>query len=75
MCRESGIDAYNSLGGTVESMTMVAAELGVSALEGRVSGSLRLLDTVVAEKELGQHFGLIRSGIHHFPILRIFKWW
>ena len=38
---------------------MVAAELGVSALEGRVSGSLGLLDTVVAKRNpsaLWAHF-------------------
>lgn len=40
---------------------MVAAELGVSALEGRVSASLGLLDTVVAKinsSALWAHFGV-----------------
>ena len=47
---------------------MVAAELGVSALEGRVSGSLGLLDTVCREKKLVSTFGLILVGCPSPPI-------
>ena len=38
---------YKSLHGTVESVTVVAAELGVDTLERGVTLGLRLLDTVV----------------------------
>ena len=37
---------YQGLGGTVEGVTVVAAELGVNTLEGRVTVGLGLLDTV-----------------------------
>jgi hypothetical protein len=37
---------YEGLHGAVESVTVVAAELGVNTLEGRVTVGLRLLDTV-----------------------------
>lgn len=46
---------------------MVAAELGVSALEGRVSGSLGLLDTVVAKRNSSALRAY--SGIHHLLLL------
>lgn len=37
---------YQSLGGTVKSVSVVAAELGVNTLEGGVTVGLGLLDTV-----------------------------
>lgn len=37
---------YEGLHGAVESVTVVAAELGVNTLEGRVTVGLGLLDTV-----------------------------
>jgi hypothetical protein len=37
---------YQSLHGAVKGVSVVAAELGVNTLEGRVTVSLRLLDTV-----------------------------
>jgi hypothetical protein len=37
---------YKGLHGAVESVTVVAAELGVNTLEGRVTVGLGLLDTV-----------------------------
>jgi hypothetical protein len=39
---------HQRLHGAVESMPMVPPELGVGALEGRVTVRLRLLDTVMA---------------------------
>lgn len=36
---------YNGLHGAVESMAMVATELGVNALEGGITVGLGLLDT------------------------------
>lgn len=36
---------YQGLGGAVQSVTVVAAELGVDTLQGRVTVGLRLLDT------------------------------
>lgn len=65
------IEAYQSLGGAVESMTMVAAELGVSALEGRVSGSLGLLDTVFVKIDSSALWA--HSGIHHHLLLLGFQ--
>jgi hypothetical protein len=47
--------SYQSLGGAVESMSVVSSELGVGSLEGRVSGSLGLLDTARGSK-LTEHF-------------------
>lgn len=47
MCARS---AYKSLGGAVESMSVVSPELGVGTLEGGVSGSLGLLDTAVLSR-------------------------
>jgi hypothetical protein len=38
--------------GAVKSMPVVAAELGVGALERRVTVSLRLLDTAVPSRQL-----------------------
>lgn len=40
------MSTYKSLGGTVESVSVVATELGVDTLEGRVTVGLGLLDTV-----------------------------
>jgi hypothetical protein len=37
---------YKGLHGAVESVTVVAAELGVNTVEGRVTVGLGLLDTV-----------------------------
>lgn len=42
--------SYQSLHGAVESMSVVSSELGVGSLEGRVSGSLGLLDTAWGSK-------------------------
>lgn len=42
-----GGSSYKSLHGAVESMSVVSAELRVGTLEGRVSRSLRLLNTAV----------------------------
>ena len=42
----SGCGTYKGLHGAVESMTVVAAELGVNTLEGGVTVGLGLLDTV-----------------------------
>lgn len=42
--------AYQSLHGSVQNISVVAAELGVGSLERRVTGSLRLLDTVSRDK-------------------------
>lgn len=44
---EAGGGTHQSAHGAVQSMPVVAAELGVGALEGRVTVSLRLLDTAV----------------------------
>lgn len=41
---------HQSLSGSVKSMPVVPAELGVGSVEGRVTGSLRLLDTAVGIK-------------------------
>jgi len=38
--------AYQSLHGAVQSMSVVASELGVGSLQRRVTHSLRLLDTI-----------------------------
>jgi len=38
------VEAYQRLGGSVECVSVVSAELGVGAVQGRVSRSLRLLD-------------------------------
>lgn len=38
--------SYQSLHCAMQSMSMVSSELGVGSLQRRVSGSLRLLDTV-----------------------------
>lgn len=38
--------SYQSLHGAVQSMTVVATELGVNTLEGRITVGLGLLDTV-----------------------------
>lgn len=43
------MSTYQSLHGTVKSVTVVAAELGVNTLEGGVTVSLRLLDTVASQ--------------------------
>lgn len=37
--------SYQSLGSAVKSMSVVSAELGVGAVQGRISRSLRLLDS------------------------------
>lgn len=42
----SGCGTYKGLHGAVESVTVVAAELGVNTLEGGVTVGLGLLDTV-----------------------------
>jgi hypothetical protein len=47
---------YEGLHGAVESVTVVAAELGVNTLEGRVTVGLGLLDTVRRD------ISAIRSG-------------
>jgi len=41
-----GCGTYEGLHGAVESVTVVAAELGVNTLEGGVTVGLGLLDTV-----------------------------
>jgi hypothetical protein len=51
--RWSGRSTYKSLSGTVESVSVVATELGVDTLEGGVTVGLRLLDTV-GEGELAK---------------------
>jgi hypothetical protein len=43
---EGIVGTHESLHGSVQSMPMVPPELGVGALEGRVTVRLRLLDTV-----------------------------
>lgn len=43
--------AYQSLHGSVQHISVVAAELGVGAVERRVTGSLGLLDTVGRETQ------------------------
>jgi len=48
--------AYKSPHGAVKSMSVVAAELGVSTLERRVSVGLWLLDTVVFFHQLSFGF-------------------
>lgn len=40
------LSTYQSLHGAVQSMSVVAAELGVGTLQGGVTEGLRLLDTV-----------------------------
>ena len=40
------LSTYESLHGAVQSVTVVAAELGVNTLQGGVTVGLRLLDTV-----------------------------
>lgn len=45
-CVVSGGGTYKGLHGAVESVTVVAAELGVNTLEGGVTVGLGLLDTV-----------------------------
>lgn len=42
----SGCGTYKGLHGAVESVTVVAAELGVNTVEGGVTVGLGLLDTV-----------------------------
>ena len=44
----SGVETYQCLHGAVKSMLVVAAELGVSTLERRVSVGLRLVNAVCA---------------------------
>jgi hypothetical protein len=44
MCEERA-SSYQSLGSAVQSMSVVAAELGVNALQRRVTGRLGLGDT------------------------------
>lgn len=44
-----GLKSYQSLHGAVESMSVVSAELGVGALQGGVTRSLGLLDSVAGE--------------------------
>ena len=47
MCVGSGLwSTYKGLHGSVESVTVVAAELGVDTVEGRVTVGLGLLDTI-----------------------------
>lgn len=41
-----GSSTYQSLHGAVESMSVVASELGVGSLQGRVTVGLGLLDTI-----------------------------
>ena len=43
-----GVETYQCLHGAVKSVLVVAAELGVSTLERRVSVGLGLVDTVCA---------------------------
>jgi hypothetical protein len=40
------ISTYQGLGGAVQGVTVVAAELGVNTIEGGVTVGLGLLDTV-----------------------------
>lgn len=40
---------YQSLHGAVESMSVVASELGVGSLQGRVTVGLGLLDTIARQ--------------------------
>lgn len=57
---------YKSLHGTVESVTVVAAELGVDTLERGVTLGLRLLDTVVEGDISGLFFFFFLSSFD-FP--------
>ena len=56
-------EAYQSLGGTVEGVAMVTAELRVGALERRVTGSLGLLDALEMSVKLDRSLG-ITAGTH-----------
>lgn len=57
------VESYKSLHGSVQSVTMVTAELGVSALQGGVSGSLGLLDTVFHHKPSARLSNLMHADI------------
>lgn len=63
---EGGRRAYQSLHGAVQSVSVVAAELGVGTLERRVSHGLRLLDTIavslLALVVLGRVLGLCATN-------------
>jgi hypothetical protein len=50
LCRESS--TYQSIHGAVESMSVIASELGVGSLQGRVTVGLGLLDTELRRKRL-----------------------
>lgn len=45
-CWDRVVSTYKGLHGAVESVTVVATELGVDTVEGRVTVGLGLLDTI-----------------------------
>lgn len=50
------LDLLESLHGSVQSMSVVSSELGIGALEGRISVGLWLLDTVVSHTSVSPCF-------------------
>lgn len=63
--------ADQSLHGAVQHISVVASELGVGTLQGRVSGGLGLLDTIVRRKLLANSASFIALCSPHssFPIV------
>lgn len=57
--------AYQSLHGAVQNISVVAAELWVGSLEGRVTGSLGLLDTVARDKSISKDCCILDQALSH----------
>ena len=65
--RRKCCSTYQRLHGAVQSVSVVAAELGVNTLEGGVTVGLRLLDTVEKEDISASSSHLLMS-IHLSPV-------